>query len=101
LGIKRSIAAYLQDGPDGKFYYRMIDTVLSRDKNWVRWKLENCPEIKRPPLSPLIFQDAKSGAKKACASRRLKSAPMGSLDLGFLTESDGSSLVDALKNPER
>lgn len=26
---------------------------------------------------------------------------MGALELGFLSESDGSSLMDALKNPER
>ncbi|KAK7519688.1 nuclear matrix protein [Phyllosticta citriasiana] len=101
VDAKNAIANYLQELPDGKFYYRMVDTVLSRDKNWVRWKMENCPPIIQPPISPPDFLGAKSGAQKACASKRLRATPMGSLDLSFLNDSVSSSGVDSLKDPDR
>lgn len=65
LGIKTSIANYLQEGSDGKFYYRMVDTVLSRDKNWVRWKMENCHPFTRDRVSTADSLGAKSGAQQA------------------------------------
>jgi THO complex subunit 1 len=70
LGIKNAIANYLQEGPDGKFYYRMVDTVLSRDKNWVRWKMENCQPFTRDRVATKDFLDAKSGARLAVQSRK-------------------------------
>ncbi|KAF2871897.1 nuclear matrix protein [Massariosphaeria phaeospora] len=69
LGIKNSIANYLQEGPEGKIYYRMVDTVLSRDRNWVRWKMENCPPFSRNRFPPKYFLEAKSGAQKAVAAK--------------------------------
>ncbi|KAK8170732.1 THO complex subunit 1 transcription elongation factor-domain-containing protein [Phyllosticta citribraziliensis] len=101
VNAKNVIANYLQELPDGKFYYRMVDTVLSRDKNWVRWKMENCPPIIQPPISPPDFLGAKSGAQKACANKRLRATPMGSLDLSFLNDSATNSGVDSLKDPDR
>jgi THO complex subunit 1 len=100
LGIKNTIATYLQDAPDGKFYYRMVDTVLSRDKNWVRWKMENCPPIIRDRVSTKALQDAKSGARRAFASKRSKVNAMG-LDLTFLSDVDGSSGLGRLKDADR
>ncbi|KAF2500338.1 hypothetical protein BU16DRAFT_614112 [Lophium mytilinum] len=99
-GIKNTIANYLQDAPDGKFYYRMVDTVLSRDKNWVRWKMESCPPIIRDRVSTKDSQDAKSGARRAYASKRIKVNAMG-LDLTFLSDTDGSSGLERLKDGER
>ncbi|KAI9784874.1 MAG: hypothetical protein M1835_003486 [Candelina submexicana] len=81
---RSTVANYLQQGPEGKFYYRMVDTVLSRDKNWVRWKAENCPAIDRPPITPEEFSEAKKAGEKATASKRLRSTPLGSLDLSFI-----------------
>jgi THO complex subunit 1 len=76
LGIKTAITKHLQDGPDGKFYYRMVDTVLSRDKNWVRWKMENCQPFTRDRVPAQDFLQAKSGAQKAVVSKKV-SKPMG------------------------
>lgn len=92
LALKSRIATYLQEGPDGKFYYRMVDTVLSRDKNWVRWKSENCPEINRAPQSAIQHADALKGATRTCAPKRLRAMPMGGLDLAFLAEGGGAAL---------
>ncbi|KAF2145113.1 uncharacterized protein K452DRAFT_295661 [Aplosporella prunicola CBS 121167] len=101
LGIKNDVANYLQELPDGKFYHRMVDTVLSRDKNWVRWKMENCPPIAQPPVPPQDFQDAKTSAQRACANKRLRAAPMGSLNLSFLSDSASNSGLEGLKSTER
>lgn len=97
---RNSIATYLQEGPEGKFYYRMVDTVLARDKNWVRWKMENCPEIARPPLSVQNFIEARSGAYKASIKRR-REDPMGSSNLAFLADTENANGLERLKDPKR
>jgi THO complex subunit 1 len=90
LGIKTAIANYLQEGPDGKFYYRMVDTVLSRDKNWVRWKMENCQPFTRKRVDTAQFLTSKSDAVRAVAKKR-PIEPMGvpgSLDFLYNTEAE-------------
>lgn len=99
--MKNSISQYLQDGPGGKFYYRMVDTVLTRDKNWVRWKAEGCPKIEAPPISTSDYIETRTKATKTFAAKRLRSAPMGALDLRFLAEETPESAMDKLKEPER
>ncbi|TGO57318.1 hypothetical protein BCON_0067g00400 [Botryotinia convoluta] len=101
LDMKKSIAEYLKKGADGAFFYRMVETVLSRDKNWVRWKVENCPSIARPAVSPHDYITAKASARKATTNKRLRPNPLGSLDLKFLAESDLQSGLERLKKPER
>ncbi|KAL9615307.1 MAG: hypothetical protein Q9167_000278 [Letrouitia subvulpina] len=99
--MRAEIASYLQQGPEGKFYYRMVDTVLSRDKNWVQWKAEGCPPIGRDTLSVEDFEESKKGARKAFAPRRLRATPMGTLDLSFLTETGDHDRLEKLNQPER
>ncbi|QSZ35553.1 hypothetical protein DSL72_008423 [Monilinia vaccinii-corymbosi] len=101
LDMKKSIADYLKKGADGAFFYRMVETVLSRDKNWVRWKVENCPSIARPAVSPQDYVAAKASARKVTTNKRLRPNPLGSLDLKFLAENDLQSGLERLKNPER
>jgi len=79
----------------------MVETVLSRDKNCVRWKIESCPPIERPAISPEEHIAAKAAARKATTNKRLRSKPLGSLDLGFLTEADGTRGMEKLKDPSR
>ncbi|KAM5468182.1 hypothetical protein MauCBS54593_004923 [Microsporum audouinii] len=99
--MKSSIASYLQKGADGKFYFRMVDTVLTRDKNWVRWKAEGCPPIERPPVPVQSHLDTQSSAAKITANRRLRATPMGSLDLSFLSAESNLGDLNRLKEPER
>ena len=99
--MRTEIATYLQQGVEGKFYFRMVDTVLSRDKNWVRWKAENCPLIGRSPVSPQDFLQARDGAQKACVNKRLRATPLGSLDLAFLSNGETSDGLEKLKDLER
>ncbi|KDB25972.1 hypothetical protein H109_02173 [Trichophyton interdigitale MR816] len=99
--MRSSIASYLQKGADGKFYFRMVDTVLTRDKNWVRWKAEGCPPIEQPPVPVQSHLDTQSSAAKITANKRLRSTPMGSLDLGFLSVESNLGDLNRLKEPER
>lgn len=94
------MASYLQEGPEGKFYYRMVDTVLTRDHNWVRWKSESCPEISRPPVSAADFLETQKASTRIFANKRLRPVPMGALDVSFLDETKAGGL-EALKQPER
>ena len=41
--MKKKIADYLKQGAEGPYFYRMVETVLSRDKNWVRWRKWTVP----------------------------------------------------------
>lgn len=79
----------------------MVDTVLSRDKNWVRWKVENCPPIERPAVSVEDYLDARENATKVFASKRLRPSPMGSLDLKFLSDAENGDSLERLKDPDR
>jgi THO complex subunit 1 len=99
--MKRSIAEYLKQGFEGAFFYRMVETVLSRDKNWARWKIENCPSISRPAVPPEDYIKAKESAKKTTSNKRLRPTPLGSLDLKFLSGSDDRNSLQRLKDPSR
>jgi THO complex subunit 1 len=101
IDMKKSIAEYLKQGLEGAFFYRMVETVLSRDKNWVRWKIENCPSIARLAVTPEDYVAAKASARKATTNKRLRPNPLGSLDLKFLSQGDGESGLERLKNPTR
>ncbi|KAL6242278.1 hypothetical protein RBB50_010826 [Rhinocladiella similis] len=98
---RASIAAYLQqgNGNEGKFYYRMVDTVLSRDKNWVRWKAENCPPISRDSVTPQAYLEAKKTLTKiANNAKATLPSPPGAGDLSFLSKVEP---VEALKHPSQ
>ena len=96
---RTKITNYLKKAPDGQFYTRMVDTVLSRDKNWVRWKMEKCPSIVADAIPAEDYLVAKSNARQATTNRRLKAKPMGAIDLTFLSEAGNG--LDRLKNPAR
>ena len=96
---KSSIASYLQqgNGNEGKFYYRMVDTVLSRDKNWVRWKAENCPSIDKPPVNLAQYLEAQRTLLKICDRQHLP-APPGAKDFAFLSQNVS---LESLKDPSK
>ena len=99
--MRHEIATYLQQGVEGKFYYRMVDTVLSRDRNWVYWKAESCPLFSRTPVAPSEFSEARDGARKATVLKRPKNNPLGALDLNFLSSLTTTDGLDKLKDPKR
>ncbi|KAI0802539.1 THO complex subunit 1 transcription elongation factor-domain-containing protein [Xylaria sp. FL0064] len=98
--MKERITSYIQADSDGFFFFRVVESVISRDKGWVRWKVENCAPIERPSVSPAEFNDAKAGAKRLATSRRPK-AGIHSLSLAFMDEHDDSQSLEKLKDPTR
>lgn len=99
LDTKASVADYLKQGYEGAFYLRMIETVLSRDKNWVRWKVENCPSIARPALEPDDCAEAKRKIEAETSKRRRLNPNLhADRALGFLKAGNN---LDRLKQSER
>ncbi|KAL9529856.1 THO complex subunit [Sphaerulina musiva] len=90
----------LESREDGRQYCRMVETVLTRDKNWVRWKVESCPSIVRGPVTTEEELLARKGVANFTRPRRLAEKPQGMMDLGFLEEADSGGL-EPLKNPAR
>ncbi|KAI3398451.1 hypothetical protein diail_9132 [Diaporthe ilicicola] len=100
--MKSEISKYLlSTTPDGPFFLRLVETVLTRDKNWVRWKIENCPPIERPSVTPQEWADTMSTAKSNTTNKRLRREAMGSLSLDFLNDEQDANAVEKLKDPER
>ena len=79
----------------------MVDTVLSRDKNWVRWKAEGCPLIEKPSVSVTEYAGAREQATKVYANKRIRPSPMGSLNLNFLSEGESTAGLERLAESER
>ena len=97
---RQQISLYLQSqgpGNEGKMYSRMVETVLSRDKNWVRWKAESCPKISRAPVSAATYIEAQQTLVDL-TSKKPMPAPMGAGDFAFLNH---SSSMESLKHPSR
>ncbi|XMA12352.1 hypothetical protein WAI453_005143 [Rhynchosporium graminicola] len=101
IDMKKSIAEYLRQGSEGAYFYRMVETVLSRDKNWVRWKILNCPSIAHPAITADEYAASKASARKSTTNKKLRPNPIGSLDLNFLSETDSRGGLDRLKDPAR
>jgi THO complex subunit 1 len=102
--VKARLTAQLQNSPDGKFYHRMVDTILTRDKNWVRWKLASCPTFELPSLSADSFTSACEQAKyTVCKERKIRPDVMGAVSLSHLTSATDAAEVglSKLRNPER
>ncbi|PNS17111.1 hypothetical protein CAC42_7165 [Sphaceloma murrayae] len=98
---RAKIAAYIQQGPDGNFYYRMVSTVLARDKNWIWWKIQKCPPIVADAMPAEDFVEAMKSVVTMTANRRMRARPMGAMDLTFLSEADSAKGLDKLKDPAR
>lgn len=97
---RQAISTYLSTTLDGKLFNRMVDTVLARDKNWIRWKVESCPSIVRGPASTQSELEARTGTKHAARLRHVSDAPKGAVDLSFLVE-DSVNGLKMLKSPLR
>lgn len=100
VSTRTAITEKLGSTAEGKLYHRMVETVLARDKNWVRWKVESCPSIVRGPVSTEQEIQARSGAASFTRPRRIPTKASGVMDLSFLDEGSGGGL-EALKDPSR
>lgn len=100
--MKDTISNYIKASHlDGPYFYRMVETVLARDKNWVFWKIESCLPITKEPVSPAIFLEARASAQRLTTSKRLRPVPMGAVSLDFLRNEDEDAAMAALQSEER
>ena len=99
--MKDRISDYMKKDKTGRIFFRMVDTVLSRDKNWVYWKMASCPTITRDPVHPQTYADAQSSAQRSTTSKRIRPNPMGSVPLDFLRQEDREDFLAGLKHPSR
>ncbi|KAK0385764.1 hypothetical protein NLU13_6941 [Sarocladium strictum] len=100
--MKQTISDYLRPTSEGQYFFRMVDTVLMRDKNWVVWKMTGCQPFQRDPVDPDTFNEARATAQKNATSKRLRPVPMGSVSLDFLRGiEDGDGAMESLKKRER
>ncbi|KAL7941967.1 THO complex subunit 1 transcription elongation factor domain-containing protein [Trichoderma barbatum] len=99
--MKRVISDYLKQGSDGPYFFRMVETVLARDKNWVFWKMASCPPIQRDPVSAASFVASKEAAQKMATNKRLRPNPLNAVSLDFLANDDEGSAMEVLKSSER
>jgi THO complex subunit 1 len=102
VDTRKQITSYLQSqgaGNEGKLYSRTVDTVLSRDKNWMRWKAESCPLISRHPVPASTYLSAQTTLVEITerANRPLIQPP-GVNDFSFLNQTPS---IDSLKHPAR
>ncbi|KAF2863709.1 hypothetical protein K470DRAFT_210131 [Piedraia hortae CBS 480.64] len=96
---RKAITDYMQQVPyaaSGRFYHRMVETILSRDRNWVRWKLESCPSIVQEPVDVDAQNEAWASMRRLSKPRR---ALPNSTDFSFL-EGNGGGL-EPLRAHER
>ncbi|KAG7140203.1 hypothetical protein HYQ45_002905 [Verticillium longisporum] len=98
--MKEAVEDGLKQGSDGPHYHRMVETVLVRDRNWIRWKMEGCPPIELPPLSPETWSKAQDELYSITRNKRMK-PPMGSLPLDFMQDEDDEKALDKLRAPDR
>jgi len=100
--MKKTIGDYIrQSHPiEGPYFLRMVESVLVRDKNWARWKLESCQPIERPGVSPQEFNEAKAVARKMATNKRPYSA-LGALSLDFLTDDGDGDVMEKFRSRER
>lgn len=99
--MKVNVTEYLKTAVDGHFFLRMVETILSRDKNWVRWKIENCPIIERPAISPKEWTSAMNTVRRETTSKKVRLNSTHPLNLDFLKEGDDVDVMDELKDPTR
>lgn len=97
--MKTSVSDYLKSGPEGAFFYRMVETVLSRDKNWVRWKIESCPSISKPAFTAEDYVAARTSIRRNTTFK--KRSHRGILDLSFLQDTNAESGLERFKDPSR
>lgn len=100
LDTRKTIEKYLEEGngTEGRYYLRMVNMVLSRDKNWTFWKAEGCPPISKPAVEASVDEESQKALEKITKAATMPlTKPKGSLQLEFLSHSEP---VEALKNPK-
>ncbi|KAH0615000.1 uncharacterized protein H6S33_000636 [Morchella sextelata] len=102
ISTRTQISNSLQPNQSGRLFMRLINTVLTREQNWVRWKAESCQPFDMLPLAEEEFEDAKLKAEKQCISEAPFRYVMGTPTLSRLWQGTGdASGMEGLTDEER
>lgn len=81
---------------------RLVETILTRDKNWVQWKAENCLSFEKKPVPEGEVKQSMDLAIEICRPTRPYSHAMGAPALAKLwREASKSPGMEGLKRKER
>lgn len=85
---------------DDKLYLRMVNTVLSRDRNWAFWKAIGCPPITRDPVSADLAAESQQTLTTLIANATAPlPLPAGARDLAFLGQHDSTDSLTTRSQP--
>ena len=81
---------------------RLVETILTRDKNWVQWKAENCLSFEKKPVPEDEIKRSIGRAMDICRPTRPYPHAMGAPALAKLWREAGKSPgMEGLKRKER
>lgn len=81
---------------------RLVETILTRDKNWVQWKAENCLSFEKKPVPEDEVKQSMDRAMEVCRPTKGYPHAMGAPALGRLwREANKNPGMDGLKRKER
>lgn len=95
---RKIVEKYLEEGngTEGRYYLRMVNMVLSRDKNWTFWKAEGCPTIAREPVDDAVEVESEEALQKVTNDANAPLyKPKGYDMLSFLASNES---VESLKD---
>ncbi|KAF8442570.1 THO complex subunit 1 transcription elongation factor-domain-containing protein [Kalaharituber pfeilii] len=96
------ISEYLQPNFEGRLFMRLVETILTRDKNWVQWKAENCLSFEKRPVPEEEIKRSVGRAMELCRPTRPYPHAMGAPALGRLwKEASKNPGLEGLKRKER
>lgn len=83
------------NGTEGRMFVRMVNMVLSRDRNWALWKVKGCSPITAPAVTNEVTAGSANELLKLnnLATRPL-AKPKGAEQLSFLSHTEG---IDVLR----
>lgn len=96
------ICEYLQPNYEGRLFMRLVETILTRDKNWVQWKAENCQSFEKKPVPEEEVKRSMDRTMEICRPTRPYPHVMGAPALAKLWREAGKSPgMEGLKRKER
>ncbi|ETN18936.1 hypothetical protein PPTG_04381 [Phytophthora nicotianae INRA-310] len=95
---ERVVALLKQTPSDGEGFNEMVSVVLERERNWVKWKQEKCPEYEKYP-SAADKESSTSSKPVVKRARRQLTSPL--LEQILSESSKPSQILEKIKGKER
>ncbi|POM73554.1 THO complex subunit, partial [Phytophthora palmivora] len=94
---ERVVALLKQTPSDGEGFNEMVTYVLERERNWVKWKQDKCPEYEKYPTAS--EKESSAAPKPVKRARRQLTSPL--LEQILSESSKPSQILENIKGKER